>query len=150
MNELQELYQQLILDHNANPRHYGRLAECTHSAEGHNPLCGDQIFLELKIEDSCVSQVAFSGEGCAICKASSSLMTERLAGKSVSECKELFTLFHALATGEEDAAQDSAALGKLVVFSGVREFPMRVKCATLCWHTLMAAFENKNEVAVTE
>lgn len=150
MNELQELYQQLILDHNANPRNYGELSEKSHSAEGHNPLCGDHIFLELNIEGAVVKEVAFSGEGCAICKASSSLMTERLVGRTVDECKNLFEVFHNLATSEDDATEFSELLGKLVVFSGVREFPMRVKCATLCWHTLMAAFEQNNKVAVTE
>ena len=150
MNELQELYQQLILDHNANPRNYGELAEKNHWAEGHNPLCGDHLFLELNVEDSIIKEVAFSGEGCAICKASSSLMTERLVGKTVDECKKLFEVFHNLATSDDDATEFSEFLGKLIVFSGVREFPMRVKCATLCWHTLMAALEQNNKVAVTE
>ena len=150
MNELSELYQQLILDHNANPRNYGTLDEYTHSAEGNNPLCGDVVFLQLRVEDENVTQIAFSGEGCAICKASSSLMTERMKGKTLAQCRELFKLFHALATGDDSVSPDSKLLGKLVVFSGVREFPMRVKCATLSWHTLISALENKGAVAVTE
>lgn len=148
MSDLRELYQSVILDHNKRPRNFGVLESATHEAHGHNPLCGDKIHLQLGLEaDGRIQDVAFSGEGCAISKASASVMTEILKGLPRAEADRLFDEFHALVTG---TGGDADALGKLAVFEGVKEFPIRVKCATLAWHTLRAAFENKTSPATTE
>jgi nitrogen fixation NifU-like protein len=142
MDDLRDLYQEVILDHNKRPRNFGALEGASHHAEGHNPLCGDQLSISLLIEDGAVQDVRFEGSGCAISTASASLMTEAVKGKSLEEAQRLFDGFHDLLTGDpSQAAQASADLGKLAVFQGVREFPVRVKCATLSWHTLKSALE---------
>ena len=148
MSELTDLYQEVILDHNKKPRHFQKLADANRSAEGFNPLCGDQIQLYVKVEDGVIRDIGFQGSGCAISKASASLMTSTLKGKSEKEADELFERFHRLVT--KDEATDPEALGKLAVFSGVREFPARVKCASLAWHTLRAALEGKQDKVTTE
>ena len=149
MSDLNELYQQVILDHNKRPRNFHRIAGADRTAEGFNPLCGDHITVVLALEDQIIRDIAFEGAGCAVSKASASMMTEALKGKSESEADTLFRSFHALVTGQPDPGA-GASLGKLSVFSGVSEFPMRVKCATLAWHTLRAALEGKQEPVSTE
>ena len=149
MSELTELYQQLILDHNARPRNFGDMSSCSHRAEGVNPLCGDHIIVQLLIQDNVIQDIRFSGSGCAICKSPASLMTEYLKGKSTELAQQAFSQFRALLAGDI-LDVDMDALGKLAAFSGVREFPMRVKCATLAWHTLHAALEKQSEAVSTE
>jgi len=148
MNELRDLYQEVILDHNRRPRNFGPLPAANRQAEGHNPLCGDRVTVLLDLEDGRIRDVAFQGSGCAISTASASLMTEALKGRSVEEVQEIFKGFHDLVT--TGAGEGSPELGKLAVFGGVREFPMRVKCATLAWHTLLAALDAKDEPVSTE
>ena len=148
MSELGELYQQIILDHNRKPRNFQKVADANRSAEGFNPLCGDQIQVYVKLEGDHIRDIGFQGSGCAISRASASLMTSALKGKSAGEAEELFQRFHRLVTTDEEA--DPAALGKLAVFSGVREFPARVKCASLAWHTLRAALQGKQDKVTTE
>jgi nitrogen fixation protein NifU and related proteins len=148
MSELGELYQQVILDHNRKPRNFQRVADANRTAEGFNPLCGDQIQLYVKLEGDRIRDIGFQGSGCAISRASASLMTSALKGKSAGEAEELFQCFHRLVTTDE--AADPEALGKLAVFSGVREFPARVKCASLAWHTLRAALRGTQDKVSTE
>jgi nitrogen fixation NifU-like protein len=148
-SDLRELYQEFILDHGKNPRNRGELAEHNHEGEGYNPLCGDQITLQVEVEDGVITDIGFLGSGCAISTASASTMTEAVKGKTVEQALELFSRFHALVTGE-DSDPDLDELGKLAVFGGVAEFPMRVKCATLSWHTLKTALEGGEEPATTE
>ncbi len=150
MSDLRELYQQVIIDHSRKPRNYRGLESPSHSAEGYNPLCGDQITIYLEVEGDVVKDVTFQGSGCAISKASASLMTGAVKGKTVAEAEELFARFREMVTRERGAEIDEASLGKLAVLSGVREFPVRVKCATLAWHTLHAALEGKDEPVSTE
>lgn len=153
MSDLRELYQELILDHGRHPRNSGRLEAATHHADGYNPLCGDKISLYLELDGDRVKGVSFEGQGCAISQASASLMTEGVKGKTVPEAMALFRKLTATVTGRDDdaAAEGDTELGKLAVFEGVRQYPMRVKCATLAWHTLRNALERKaEEVAVTE
>jgi nitrogen fixation NifU-like protein len=151
MDELRDLYQTTILDHNKKPRNFRVIEDADRQADGHNPLCGDRLTVYLSIdEEGRVTDVAFQGNGCAISTASASLMTELVKGRTLEEIEEIFERFHELVTGPRDAAVDAASLGKLAVFSGVREYPMRVKCATLSWHTLRAAIEGREEVAKTE
>jgi nitrogen fixation NifU-like protein len=150
MSQLTDLYQEVILDHNRSPRNFGTLPGANHQALGHNPLCGDQLTVYAKVEDGVIREVSFIGKGCAISKASASLMTEALKGKSESDAELLFTRFHDLLTGPPDVKADGKSLGKLAVFSGVREFPVRVKCATLAWHTLKQALSGSPTVASTE
>lgn len=145
MSDLQALYQEVIIDHSRRPRNFCECAHATHHAEGYNPLCGDKLKLELRIQNQVIEDVCFKGEGCAISTASASLMTEALKGKSVTAAKHLFQQFHHLLT-EDDNVED---IGKLIILAGVREFPMRVKCATLPWHTLQAALDNA-PIATTE
>lgn len=145
-NGIEELYQELIIDHARKPKNFGSLVNPSHHAQGHNPLCGDIIELDLKIEHDTVQDVAFHGDGCAISKASASLMTEIIRGKSLDFVQTMFHDFHALMT-HDGFDKD---LGKLSVLKGVRQFPMRVKCATLCWHTLHAAIANKANGVTTE
>ena len=133
MSELRELYQEVILDHHKRPRNFGALSAANHHAEGHNPLCGDNVKVYLRVDDGVIRDVGFEGGGCAIATASASLMTEMLKGKRVEEVERLFGEFHDMVTGEKPT--DTADLGKLEVLAGVREFPARVKCATLAWHT---------------
>jgi nitrogen fixation protein NifU and related proteins len=148
MSDLRELYQQVILDHHKRPRNNRALADANHSADGFNPLCGDRIHLTLKIEDGVVKEVGFIGSGCAISTASASMLTECVKGKSEAEVLQLFELFHDLVMGKSDP--DPESLGKLAVFTGVREFPVRVKCATLAWHTLKAALQQSAQTVATE
>jgi nitrogen fixation NifU-like protein len=153
MSDLRELYQELILDHNKQPRNFRSMAGASARAEGYNPLCGDKVTVFLKIEDDVVTDVSFQGSGCAISTASASLMTEGIKGKRIDEIEKLFEHVHDLLTGDDAtaaAAMDADDLGKLVVFSGVREFPMRVKCASLSWHTLNAAVKGSAEPVTTE
>ena len=147
MSELRELYQQVILDHNRKPRNFRRVSHPTQRAEGHNPLCGDHVSVELKVEDGTIRDIAFQGSGCAISKASASMMTGSLQGKTTAEAEALFQRFHRMVT-EEGA--DTGALGKLTIFAGVREFPSRIKCATLPWHTVHAALVGQAEPVTTE
>ena len=149
MDELRELYQQVILDHNKAPRNFGKLEEPTHQAEGDNPLCGDHVDIYLNVDGDHIKDITFEGKGCAISKASASLMTEELKGKSLEEAKDLFLKFHKMVT-EEDVVPDMDEMGKLVALAGVREFPIRVKCASLAWHTLNEALEQSNRIAKTE
>jgi nitrogen fixation NifU-like protein len=147
---LNELYQEVILDHNRKPRNFRKLAGANRTARGHNPLCGDQITLYLMLEEGVIADVAFEGLGCAISKASASLMTAAVKGKSVAEAAALFEDFHEMVTGAPGAPIDAGRLGKLAAFSGVSEFPARVKCATLAWHTLKGALEAREEPISTE
>ncbi len=150
MSELRELYQTTILDHNKQPRNFRAVDAKTHEADGHNPLCGDQVTIELSLsDDGIVSDVGFQGSGCAISTASASMMTEAIKGKPVAEIDALFGRFRELVTSDPTQEPDVDGVGKLMVFAGVREFPMRVKCATLAWHTLHAAM-NGDETAKTE
>ena len=144
--DLRDLYQEVILDHNRHPRNFGALPEANRTAEGSNPLCGDRVTVYLRVEDDRVQEVSFEGSGCAISTASASLMTEALRGRTVAEAHELFHGFHDMVMQGTDAD----ALGKLAVFAGVREFPIRVKCATLAWHTLEAALNRRDQPISTE
>lgn len=150
MSDLRELYQQVILDHSKKPRNFQKLEGANRTAEGYNPLCGDDVTVYLQLEDNAIRNIGFQGSGCAISKASASMMTDSVKGKTKAEAEVLFQKFHALVTGEEDRTDDPGDLGKLAVFSGVSEFPIRVKCATLAWHTLRAALEGKEETVSTE
>jgi len=150
MSDLRELYQQLILDHSKKPRNFRKIADANRCAHGHNPLCGDKITVFLKLENRTIEDISFEGSGCAICTASSSLMTESLKGKTELEAGLLFERFHSLLTEEDGMKKQGPELGKLAVFDGVREFPIRVKCATLPWHTLHAALEKEDQTISTE
>lgn len=150
MSDLRELYQEVILDHNRRPRNFRELADANHRAEGFNPLCGDRLTLFLKVEDDVIRDACFQGSGCAISKASASLLTDSVKGKTVAEVEALFERFHHMVTLATDVEEDFSDLGKLAVLSGVREFPVRVKCASLAWHTLHAALEAKQDTVTTE
>lgn len=144
--DLQELYQEVIVDHNRRPRNFGRLDDANRTAEGYNPLCGDRLTIFARVsDDGTIEDVSFEGEGCAISVASASLMTDHLKGRKVEEAEQLFGGFRELVTGSGAAAGDDEALGKLAALGGVRAYPSRVKCATLCWHTLQAAVHGKSE-----
>ena len=150
MPDLRELYQELILEHSKAPRNYRELATANHRAEGYNPLCGDHFTVYVELEGDSIRDISFQGSGCAISKASASLMTQGVKGKTRAEAARLFDQFHNLVTGQPPANENRAGLGKLAVFSGVSEFPARVKCATLAWHTLQASLEGKQEAVSTE
>ena len=141
------LYQEVILDHNKKPRNWGALVDASHRAEGLNPLCGDRIQLAVKLDGDKVEAIAFEGESCAICKASSSMMTQNVKGKSVEEAEQLIHEFRDMATGQLDIATQPNHLGRLSVFAGVRDLPSRVKCAILPWHTLHAALNSETTVS---
>jgi nitrogen fixation NifU-like protein len=145
MNELQALYQEVLLDHYRSPRNRGHLEAATGRAEGHNPLCGDRIAVEVEVQGERLQRVAFDGAGCAISTASASLMTEAVAGRTEAEISQLFEQFRKAVTGDPEA--DLEPLGKLAVLCGVKDFPMRVKCATLAWHTLLAAIAGGGKVS---
>ena len=147
--DLRELYQEVILDHSKRPRNFGQLNPANRRAQGHNPLCGDRLSLYLTVEDSVIKNVAFEGDGCAISMASASLMTEIIKGQGEAAARALFERFHLLLTSD-DVDVDSLDLDKLAVFAGVREFPVRVKCATLAWHTLVAALDGSINDVSTE
>ncbi len=146
MSELSELYQQVILDHNKKPRNFKKLDAANRHAEGYNPLCGDQLTVYLEMEDERVKEVSFEGSGCAISKASASMMTQSVKGKTRAEAESLFGEFHRMVTGELDEEATPNSLGRLKIFAGVREFPARVKCASLSWHTLHAALAGEDAV----
>jgi nitrogen fixation protein NifU and related proteins len=147
MSELSELYQQVILDHNKKPRNFRKLEAPSHTAEGYNPLCGDHLTVYLDMAGNQVRDVGFEGSGCAISKASASMMTQAVKGKSKEEAEDLFREFHSMVTGELNEELDENSLGNLKIFAGVREFPVRVKCATLPWHTLHAALNKQDQVS---
>jgi nitrogen fixation NifU-like protein len=147
MSDLNDLYQEVILDHNKRPRNFRTIEGASHHADGYNPLCGDKLALTLKVDGDSITDVAFTGSGCAISKASASLMTDAVKGKSVAEAGALFERFHRMVTTPPDQSVED--LGKLSVLAGVREFPVRVKCASLAWHTMKAALERK-DLASTE
>jgi nitrogen fixation NifU-like protein len=147
MNEIQSLYQQMILDHNKNPRNFGELSELTHCAEGHNPLCGDEVTVFMNIKDGIIQDITFKGSGCAIATSSASIMTTVLKGKTVKEAEEFFNQFHGIVTASMDDAIQTDELGKLAVFTGVREFPARVKCASLAWHTMNNAIHGETNAS---
>lgn len=144
MDESDLLYLEVILDHYKNPRNFGFLEHPTHKALGHNPLCGDNVEIHLVIENDIIKDIKFKGEGCAVSQASASIMTSVLKGKTISDARNLFNKFHKILV-DKLSPEELKGLGKLEVFSGVREFPMRVKCATLAWHTLINALENNFE-----
>ncbi len=151
MPDLRGLYQEVILDHSKRPRNYRVLETADHHAEGYNPLCGDRITIYLKLENDRISDVTFQGSGCAISTSSASILTETVKGKTLAETDALFEKFHALVTGERNGNQaGDTSLGKLAVFSGVSEFPLRVKCATLAWHTLRSALKGEEKTVTTE
>jgi nitrogen fixation NifU-like protein len=150
MEDLHDLYQSVILDHNRSPRNFRELEDASHQAEGYNPLCGDRLTVWLQLEGDRIASVTFHGSGCAISKASASMMTEAVKGKTAAEVKDLAQRFLELVTGRSDPATARATLGKLAVFSGVSEFPVRVKCASLSWHTLKAALNQETEAVTTE
>ena len=147
MSELNDLYQEVILDHNKNPRNFREIETATQTADGNNPLCGDALRVYVEMEADKVKDVAFKGSGCAISKASASMMTQTIMGKTKQEAEILFDEFHRMVTGELDAETEENNLGRLKIFAGVLEFPARVKCASLSWHTLHAALNNEEEVS---
>ena len=149
MTDLRELYQEMILEHGRRPRNFGELPEANRRAEGYNPLCGDKASVFLSVDGEVVKDARFLGKGCSISTASASMMTEAVKGRTLAEIEALFARFHALVTGEP-AAPGGPELGKLAVFSGVSEFPMRVKCASLAWHTLKAALDGSQAPVSTE
>ncbi len=147
MSNLQELYQQLIIDHGRSPRNFGALLGCNHQHEGFNPLCGDRITVFVNRDSDTIKEIKFTGSGCAISMASASLMSQFIRGKTEQDIRSLFQIFHNLVMGKQ---HDAPELGKLAALAGVAAYPMRVKCATLCWHTLFAALNNSNETVSTE
>jgi nitrogen fixation NifU-like protein len=149
-NELRELYQQVILDHNKSPRNFRVIENANHYSEGYNPLCGDRIDIYLDVENGIVKDISFQGKGCAISKASASLMSSMVKGKPVEEAEKLFEKFHDLITGKLGDNPDTEELGKLAVFAGVRDFPARVKCASLAWHTMINALKEEKDIVTTE
>lgn len=147
MSELSDLYQEVILDHNKKPRNFREIAAANHKADGQNPLCGDQLTVYLEMDGETIKDVAFIGSGCAISKASASMMTQAAKGKTKQEAETIFAEFGQMVRGEIDENAEENTLGKLKIFAGVREFPARVKCASLSWHTLHAALNNEAEVS---
>jgi nitrogen fixation NifU-like protein len=146
--DLRELYQEVILDHSKRPRNFRALGDANRRAEGHNPLCGDRATVYLRVEDDVVREASFEGSGCSISTASASMMTDALKGKTLAEARRMFESFHQLVTADPSKSQTAAAeLGKLGVFAGVHEFPMRVKCASLAWHTMKAALEGGSKAS---
>ena len=151
MSELRDLYQELVLEHARSPRNFREISgEGSRHAEGHNPLCGDHFEVFVKLDDGRVADAAFTGAGCAISTASASVMTDAIKGRTMQEASALFEVFHALVTGRLGAPPHAAALGKLAAFTGVSEYPARVKCASLAWHVLQAALAGSGEVISTE
>lgn len=151
MTDLRDLYQEVVVDHSRRPRNFRKLDDANRTAQGYNPLCGDKVAVYVKVENGRLAEVSFQGSGCAISTASASIMTEAVKGKTPEEAKQLFTGFHDLVTtGSAGDHSDAAALGKLAVFSNVSDYPVRVKCATLAWHTLRSALEGHEEPVSTE
>ncbi len=149
-DEMRELYQEVILDHHRRPRNYRKIEQANRRSEGYNPLCGDRITVYVLVEGDVIRDIAFEGSGCAICTASASVMTETLKGRTIADAEAIFGKFHEVVTGDPTEKPDATGMGKLAVFFGVREFPVRVKCATLAWHTLHAALSGKAEPISTE
>jgi nitrogen fixation NifU-like protein len=147
MSELSELYQQVILDHNKKPRNFRVIENASRKAEGYNPLCGDQLVVYLDVEDDVVRDISFEGSGCAISKAAASMMTQSVKGKTRSEAEALFDEFHRMVTGELDEEETPNNLGRLTIFAGVKDFPARVKCASLSWHTMHAALNGEGSAS---
>lgn len=147
MSELSELYQQVILDHNKKPRNFHKLETANRTAEGYNPLCGDQLVVYMQLEDEAIKDISFEGSGCAISKAAASMMTQSVKGKTKQEAETLFNEFHRMVTGELDEESEPNHLGRLTIFAGVRDFPARVKCASLSWHTMHAALKGEEAVS---
>ena len=145
--ELRDLYQEVILDHNKKPRNFGKLENANRRAEGHNPLCGDRLTVYMDLEGDRIRDIRFEGSGCAISKASASLMTDAIKGKTVAQARDLFEHFHAMITSDTDTLQED--MGKLSVLAGVREFPTRIKCASLAWHTMKAAVAHETDAPVS-
>jgi len=150
MTDLTQLYQEVILDHNKSPRNFRKCDDCNHESEGFNPLCGDHLWVYLNLEDDKIKDISFQGNGCAISKSSASLMTSILKGKSKEDAEKLFEIFHKVVTSKVGEDVDISELGKLAVFSGVRDYPARVKCASLAWHTMLNALHEKDDTAITE
>ena len=150
MSDLRELYQEVILDHSKRPRNFGTLEGASHRARGDNPICGDKLTLYLTVKDGTVEEVCFEGKGCAISTASASMLTQLVKGKRTDEALDLFERFHTVLTTPPDEDVDLGSLGKLAALAGVREFPVRVKCASLAWHTLNAALEGRDNSVTTE
>jgi len=150
MTDLRDLYQEVIIDHAKHPRNFRKPEGANRTAEGVNPLCGDKVTLYLEVADGTIRDIAFQGSGCAISKASASMMTDTLKGKTLTEARDLFEQFHEMVTGTADPALDADRLGKLAVFEGVRNYPARVKCASLAWHTLRSAIDARDEIVSTE
>jgi nitrogen fixation NifU-like protein len=150
MSELRELYQQVILDHNKNPRNFGPLENANRTSEGRNPLCGDEIKVYLRLEGDTIEDIKFEGRGCAISKASASMMTMSLKGKTTERAEKLFQSVHGMLTGEAEPDDDLEEMDRLAVLSGVREFPVRVKCASLGWHAMRAALKDESKTVSTE
>jgi nitrogen fixation NifU-like protein len=148
MSDLRDLYQEVILDHNRRPRNFRAIADANRHAEGYNPLCGDRLSLYLKVEGDVIKDASFQGSGCAISKASASMMTDNVKGKTLDEARAMFEQFHQMVMGNADPHPER--LGKLAVFEGVRNYPARVKCASLAWHTLRSAVDAKDEIVSTE
>ncbi len=149
-NELRELYQQVILDHNKSPRNFKKIETANHYAEGYNPLCGDRIDVYVKLNEDKIEDISFMGSGCAISKASASLMSTMVKGKTIEEAEKIFERFQHLITGKMNEEVNTDEVGKLAVFAGVREFPSRIKCASLAWHTMLSALKEKNKTVTTE
>jgi nitrogen fixation NifU-like protein len=150
LDQIRDLYQEVVFDHNRNPRNFRVMEDANRKIEGFNPLCGDRITLYVKIGEGVIEDVSFQGSGCAISTASASLMTEIVRGKSEQEAEQLFDLFHRITTGKEEESVNLEAIGKLAVLAGVRAYPARVKCATLAWHSLQSALKNEQETISTE
>ena len=150
MSDLEDLYQEVILDHNKSPRNYRTMANANRKAEGYNPLCGDHVTVYLHVKDGVIDDISFQGSGCAISKASASMMTSELKGKSAAAAHELFDNVHKVLTGEAAGENAADKVGKLVILSGVCKFPARVKCASLAWHTVNSALQGEAQVATTE
>lgn len=148
--EFKELYQEIILEHNRSPRNFGKLDHATHVLDGRNPLCGDQYKIYLLVNKGRIEQVSFEGSGCAISKASASVMTTTVKGKTVEEAEAYFQLFHKIVTGEADTEETFDSVGKMAAFAGVAEFPVRVKCASLAWHTMHNALQGKGVETTTD
>ena len=148
MFDIKDLYQEVIVDHNKNPRNFGKLESADRTLEGYNPLCGDKLTLYLNTSGEVIDEISFDGSGCAISVASASLMTELMKGKTIAEAEALFNKFHHLITSDDEL--DITELGKLAALAGVRDYPARVKCATLCWHTLNSALHDQEELVTTE
>ncbi len=151
MFDIQDLYQQVIVDHNKSPRNFGPLDGANRKVDGYNPLCGDKLTVFMSIDDrNIIEGISFEGSGCAISMASASLMTEKVKGLPAEEAEKIFQRFHDMVTSDVDDVVNDETMGKLAAFSGVREFPSRIKCATLCWHTMHAAMEEGGTVVSTE